>query len=42
MVYNRFRKGKDLNLCTKDDLSSILGATDKRPKRVLAEQAYRV
>ena len=42
MVYNRFRKSKDLNLYQKDDLAAILGGNDKRPKRILAEQAWEV
>lgn len=33
MVYNRFRKSKDLNMYSKDDLSAILGKDDKRPQR---------
>eukprot|EP00042_Codosiga_hollandica_P039566 m.332853 g.332853 ORF g.332853 m.332853 type:complete len:98 (+) comp55642_c0_seq4:362-655(+) len=42
MVYNRFRKSKDLRLYDKDDLGSILGASDKRPKRILAQQESEV
>ena len=37
MVYNRFRKSKDLNMYSTDDLSAILGHADKRPRRLLAE-----
>ena len=37
MVYNRFRKSKDLNMYSTEDLSCILGGQDKRPKRMQSE-----